>query len=89
MVTTRGDNYNIACPYCGKINHYPVKHKFNKDKVLYFKNRCFHCVKQIRYTARYEMTLLAETINSQLNSLSDDSLSDSDSLSNNDLVDQG
>ena len=48
---TTGDNYNIACPYCGKINHYPVDTmvKSNGKGNYDFTKSCYHCKKVICY----------------------------------------
>ena len=57
----RGDNYNIECPHCGKINHYVCQGKtieFRKIKV--FSKPCYHCKKEVYYSARYDITVTAE-----------------------------
>lgn len=61
---TRGDNYNIACPHCGKINHY-VTHgiKVSHGVITEFIRSCYHCRQNIHYSAQWEITLLAEAQN--------------------------
>lgn len=59
---TRGTNYNIECPYCTKINHYPLKSKIlNHDVILIFKDICSNCKGLIAYEARFEIVLTALT----------------------------
>jgi C4-type Zn-finger protein len=58
---TRGDHYNINCPYCSKKNTYAsqgVSVPFRS--VVYFTKECYHCKKNIKYRASWEIALQAE-----------------------------
>lgn len=60
MKTCHGDNYNIACPHCGKINHYVddgVKVEFGK--IAIFKKVCNYCQKIVYYRAEYKLEITA------------------------------
>lgn len=55
-----GDNYNIACPYCGKFNHYVCNGRIvNLGTILNFQKECTYCDKIISYRARYEIKVVA------------------------------
>lgn len=57
----KGDNHNIECPHCGKINHYVCHGKVVEfGKIAVFSKHCFHCGKIVWYQAGYEIAVTAE-----------------------------
>lgn len=57
---TNGDNYNIECPHCGRINHYVCNgRKVELEKIIQFEEHCYNCGKLVYYEAKYEISVIA------------------------------
>jgi uncharacterized Zn-finger protein len=55
-----GDNHNIECPYCGKLNHYVVGDvRVVLGNVTYFIRPCRYCAQTVHYYANYRIALEA------------------------------
>ncbi len=55
-----GDNYNVQCPHCNKINHYvSCGLIFTFGKITRFNRACSHCKKMIYYHGNYEIKITA------------------------------
>ena len=60
MKETIGDNYNVECPHCGKINNYVCQGAHVElGSNIYFKKPCFYCKKEVHYLAAYEIRVKA------------------------------
>jgi len=57
---TKGDNYNVACPHCGKVNHSVCwGHRIEFNKISCFQKTCTHCGKVVWYHAEWAIELTA------------------------------
>lgn len=60
---TTGDNYNIACPWCGKVLHNAaIGHVVQQGMVSQWRAQCRECDLPIRFSARWELKITAEEI---------------------------
>jgi len=53
--TCIGNDDNVECPYCGKINHYVRQGptvEVPDETTVPFEKQCFHCKKVVYYTAQ-------------------------------------
>jgi hypothetical protein len=58
---TRGDHYNINCPYCSKNNSYATQGVTVPFRsVVYFTKECHYCKQKIEYGASWGIALQAE-----------------------------
>lgn len=53
---TEGDNYNIECPHCGRINHYVCNgKKIELGKAIQFEEYCYNCGRLVYYEVKLEV----------------------------------
>lgn len=59
---TRGDNHNIKCPYCGKVQHHVVTdaRAVPVGVTTEFTRPCYDCKRPVYYWASWEIVLRAE-----------------------------
>ncbi len=59
---TRGDNHNIKCPHCRKVQHHVVTdvRPIQTGTVTEFVKPCHDCGKPVYYWASWEIVLRAE-----------------------------
>ena len=56
MEIRHGDDYNVKCPHCEKINHYVTRRiDVVFGQITQFEKPCFHCGGIVYYRAGYKV----------------------------------
>jgi len=60
---TKGDNYNVPCPHCGRLLHYVCKGEAAEFKktMKVFSKPCDHCKKVVHFEGNWELIVRAGT----------------------------